>query len=446
MSINEIKSKKLYKEFLIEIPFEDIDEEINSKIKKLIPTVSIPGFRKGKAPLNIVKKKYEDTVLNEVIQSVVSSKTNDLIKEKNFNLFRQPKIEVKNFEKNETTKVELKIDLQPEIKLKDFKELKLNKYEIKLSKKDIDLQFENFIKSQKNFKKITKNRSIKKNDRVILNLNTTNQEVPKYLKSQKNLPVDTGSKYEIISGINKELISKFKEGEKKDVILDLSKETKIKNLNKVKFEVEIVSIEEKVNFEITDDFLNKNGFKNVEELKKYITKNAEQQFQQGIIQIEKKQMMDLLDKQYNFDLPEGILEEDFNEIWKRLEEAKKTGNLDEDDKSLSEKELKNRYEKISERRVKLAVLLQVIANSEKISISQEELSKGIMEYASKYPGQENQIMDYLKKNPNSLESIRGPLLEQKIINTISSKATIKDNKINEEQYKKLEEQTFNIIK
>ena len=162
MSINEIKSKKLYKEFLIEIPFEEIDQEINSKIKKLIPTVSIPGFRKGKAPLDIVKKKYEDTVLNEVIQSVVSSKTNDLIKEKNFNLFRQPKIEVKNFEKNETTKVELKIDLQPEIKLKDFKELKLNKYEIKLSKKDIDLQFENFIKSQKNFKKITKNRSIKK--------------------------------------------------------------------------------------------------------------------------------------------------------------------------------------------------------------------------------------------------------------------------------------------
>ena len=57
MSINEIKSKKLYKEFLIEIPFEEIDEEINSKIKKLIPTVSIPGFRKGKAPLDIVKKK-----------------------------------------------------------------------------------------------------------------------------------------------------------------------------------------------------------------------------------------------------------------------------------------------------------------------------------------------------------------------------------------------------
>ena len=99
MNIKEIKSKKLYKEYSLEIPFEDIDKEINEKINNLIPTVSIPGFRKGKAPLSIVKKKYEDSVLNEVIQNVVSSKTNDLIKEKKLNLFRQPKINLKQFEK-----------------------------------------------------------------------------------------------------------------------------------------------------------------------------------------------------------------------------------------------------------------------------------------------------------------------------------------------------------
>ncbi len=153
-------------------------------------------------------------------------------------------------------------------------------------------------------------------------------------------------------------------------------------------------------------------------------------------------MMDLLDKQYNFDLPEGILSEDFNEIWQRLMQAKKAGTLDKDDKSLTDSELKKRYEKISERRVKLGVLLQHISKQEKIEISEEELSRGIMEYSSQYPGQEKQIMEYLKKNPSSVESIRGPLLEQKILDTIISKSTIVNKKINADQYKKLEEETI----
>ena len=96
------------------------------------------------------------------------------------------------------------------------------------------------------------------------------------------------------------------------------------------------------------------------------------------------------------------------------------------------------------RRVKLAVLLQFIAKEEKITISEEELSRGIMQYSSQYPGQEKQIMEYLKKNPSSVESIKGPLLEEKIINSIVSKASVTNKKIDDVQYKKLEEQVFDI--
>ena len=446
MNIKEIKSKKLYKEYSLEIPFEDIDKEINEKINNLIPTVSIPGFRKGKAPLSIVKKKYEDSVLNEVIQNVVSSKTNDLIKEKKLNLFRQPKIDLKQFEKNKPTQIEIKIDLQPEIKLKDFKEIKLNKYEINLSKKNLDDQYKKFIDSQKSFKKIENNRKILKDDRVLINFKTTNETIPEYLRSQTNMPIDTGLEQELLPGINKQLISKLKEGDKKNITFDLSKLLQNEKLNKIDYEIEVVSIEEKVKFEINKEYLEKNGFKSEDDLKKLLKENSSQQYNQGIKQIEKKQLMDLLNEQYNFDLPEGVLEEDFNEIWQRLEDAKKNGNLDEDDKALSEQELRKRYKKISERRVKLGVLLQYIAKEQKITVSEQELSQGIMQYSSQYPGQEKQIMEYLKKNPTSVESIRGPILEQKIIDSISSMANLSKKSINDEQYKKLEEETFNIKK
>ena len=444
MNVKELKSKKLYKEYSIIIPSEDIDKEVNQKISNLIPTITIPGFRKGKAPLSIVKKKYEDSVLNEVIQNVVTTQTNDLIKNKKLNIFRQPKIDLKKFEKNQPIEIQIKIDLQPEIKLNDFKKIKLNNYEISLSKKNLEDQYKTFLDSQKSYKKIIKNRLIKKSDRVIINFNTSDNNVPNYLKLQKNLPVETDIDQELLPGINNALIAKCKEGDKKNIAIDLSKNLKNKELKKVMYEIEIISIEEKVKFQMTEDYLKSNGFKNENELKNFLKKNTTDRFNEGLKQIEKKQLMDLLNQEYNFDLPEGILEEDFNQIWNRIEHAKKNKSLDDDDKSLTLDQLKKRYKKISERRVKLGVLLQFIGNKEKIAVSEDELNKGIIQYTSQYPGQEKQIIEYIRKNPSTVESIKGPLLEEKIINNIKSKVARITKKIDSDQYKKLEDEVFDI--
>ena len=88
--------------------------------------------------------------------------------------------------------------------------------------------------------------------------------------------------------------------------------------------------------------------------------------------------------------------------------------------------------------------MQYIAKEKNISVSEDELNKGIMDYATRYPGQEKQIIEYLQKNPSSIESIKAPLLEQKIINSIISESTIKNKKLDKKQYKKLEEETFDI--
>ena len=444
MDLKEVKSKKLFKEYSLIVPYEDFDKEINHKIEKIIPNVSLPGFRKGKAPLNIVKKKYEESVFNEVIQSLINLKTADIIKEKKFDLFRQPKIDLKKFEKNQPLEFELKFDLQPEIKLQDFKKIKLTKYEIKFSKKDLDDQYKLFISNQKNFSRIKKNRFAKKGDKITINFKTDNQDVPEYLRSQNNLPIDTDLEQEILPDLNKEIISKLKEGDTKKINIDLSALLKNEKLKKIIYDISIVSIEERIKFEVSKEYLEQNGFKSEEDLKDVLKNNTIRQYEQGVKEIEKKQLMDLLNKTYKFDLPEGVLEEDFEEIWQRLENAKKNNTMDPDDKVLSDDKLKNRYKKISERRVRLAVLLQFIAKEFKITISQEELNLGIKQYASQYPGQEKGILEYINKNPNSIESIRGPLLEQKIIDNIISKADINKKSINDEQYKKLEQETFDI--
>ena len=445
MITKELKSTKLYKEYSLEIPYEEIDIEVDNKINEILPTVNIPGFRKGKAPLNIVKKKYEDNVLNEVIQKVIDTNTKKLIDEKKFSLFRAPKVELSNYEKNKPITINLKFDLKPEIKLKDFKDLKINRYEINLDKKAEENQFKSYIDSQKNFKKIQSSRQVKNSDKVIVNFISSQEDLPEYLKSQKNFPIDLGFDDGILPGLNKELIKrKVKVGDKIDLEINLSKILKDDKFKKTTFYFEIISIEEKIKFELTKEFLDKNGFKTEKDLKDFLVSNLKNQYEQGIIQIEKKELMDLLDSNYEFELPDGVLEDDFNQIWKRLEQAKKDGSLDEDDKLLKDDDLKKRYKKISERRVKLGLLMQHIASEEKVVISEEETNKGILEYTRQYPGQEKQIMEYFEKNPSSLDTIRAPLIEQKVIDSIISKSKTNVIKLNEDEYKKLETKTFDI--
>ena len=445
MSIKEIKSGTLYKEYSLEIPYEEINEIIDSKIQELLPTVSLPGFRKGKAPLSIVRKKYENNVLSEAVENLVQSKTKDLLEKKNLKPFTQPKIDLKKYEKNEPIEVEIKIDLEPKIKLKDFKSFVVNKYEIDLDKSLIEENYKEFLKSQKKYSKIINNREIIVSDKVFVNLTTNDLSAPDYLKLQKNLPIIIDSEYQVLPEIGSRILEKkLKKGNKDNLLLDVSKSLKLDKEKLIPFDVEIIEIEELTPFVVDKEFLDKSGFKDEKDLKNNLEKNFKSQYENGLKQIEKKELMDTLDKEHKFDLPQGILDQELKDIWHRLEHAKKDGSLDEDDKKLNDEELKKRYEKISKRRVKLALLLQFISKQNNISVDEKELSNGMMQYSSQYPGQEKEIIEYFKKNPSAIETIRGPILEEKVIKSIMSDANIKKIKVTKDEYEKLEKKVFDV--
>ncbi len=445
MSIKELKSGTLYKEYLLEIPYDEINHIIDSKIKEIQPTVSIPGFRKGKAPVNIVRKKYENNVLSEAIEKLVQSKTKDLLDQKKLKPFTQPKIDLKKYKKDEPLEIEIKIDLEPEIKLKDFKDLNLNKYEINLEKSLTDDNYKNFIKNQKKYSEIKSSREIKKTDKVIINLSSQSELVPEFLKQQSSLPLIIDSDYQVLPNIGSKILEKkLKKGDITTLSLDISKAINSNEEKFIDFQIEIIKIEESVQFAVDKNFLDKNGFKSEKELKENIEKNFKSQYEKGLRQIEKKQLMDMLDKEHDFDLPQGILDQEFSDIWHRIEHAKKDGKLDDDDKKLSDEKLKKRYQSISKRRVKLAILLQFIAKEKNIFVDEKELSNGMMQYASQYPGQEKQIIEYFKKNPSAIETIRGPILEEKVIELIISNVKLIHTKVSKKDYEKLEKKTFDI--
>ena len=184
---------------------------------------------------------------------------------------------------------------------------------------------------------------------------------------------------------------------------------------------------------------------------------AENSFDYYVLEISSFQLDDIIDFKPNIALITNLIEDhldrynyDFaNYIDSKLRITMNQENADNllyniDDKLLKDDDLKKRYKKISERRVKLGLLMQHIASEEKVVVSEEEINKGILEYTRQYPGQEKQIMEYFEKNPSSLDTIRAPLIEQKVIDSIISKSKTNVIKLSEDEYKKLEVKTFNI--
>ena len=192
----------------VEVDQETFENAIEAAFRKIAKEVRVPGFRKGKAPLNLVKKKYENDILQEVINTVIQEKLKNLLDEKSIKPLRMPKIAVTKYEKNKILEFNIKIDLPPEFDLYDFTKLELNDYEVKLTKKDIDENYDKFVKSQIHYHSINENREVKKNDQIIISIKSEDEEVPEILRKENKIPVNIGSENQYIPELDKILLEK----------------------------------------------------------------------------------------------------------------------------------------------------------------------------------------------------------------------------------------------
>ena len=447
MNIKQINSKKLFKEYVINIPYAEIEKLIDNKINEIIPTVTISGFRQGKAPFNIVKKKYENNVLSEIIEKIVQSKTKELLDEKKLKPFRQPKVNILKYNKNEPLELNVKIDIKPEFEIAPFKKINVTKFKISIDEKIFEKNYNEYTKSLITYSTLKNERAVKSGDKIYIDFDSKDKSLPDFLQNKKNFPIITNSDYQILPDLSKKIINnKMKLNDEKIIKFDLSEALKDKNKKEVEFSIKLISIEESADFKITKEFLEKNNCKSEKEFKTKINKDLEFQYENQLKEIEKKQLMDILEKNNNFDIPEGIFDEEFGLIWKQVQDAKKNNQLDKDDLKLNEKKLENRYQEIARRRVKLAIIMQKIAEEYSIQVSEKDLTDGLINYASQYPGQEKQIFEYFKNNPSQIERIRGPIFEKKIMDHIMTKTNKKEKNISIDDFKKLQEETFSFNK
>ncbi|MBR6356468.1 MAG: trigger factor [Alphaproteobacteria bacterium] len=429
MKFEEIKSKGLNKKYKVTIAAADFAAAVDKKLEKVSQDVKMPGFRAGHAPKNIIAQKYRPSVLGEVLDDMVRDAVNDVIAQNKLRPAAQPDIKLDKFEDGKDIEFTMETEILPEIELGDFSKISLKKYMAKVPAEDVEKAVQQMASMRRNTNKVEKARAAKKGDVVVIDFVGSIDGVEFNGGKGNDYPLELGSN-SFIPGYEDQLIG-HKVGETVDVKTSFPENYHAKDLagKEALFVTTIKELREYTPIEVNDDFAKSVGAKDLADLKSNIEKRILEDYEMASHLKLKRELLDALDKEYKFEIPQKLVDAEYEAIEKQYQNAKANNRLDESDKNRDEKDILAEYKDIALRRVKLGLLLSEISNKENITLTADDLNKAIMNEAKKYPGQEKMVFDYYVRNKEAVEALRAPAFEEKIIDYIISKAKVADTEV-----------------
>jgi len=447
MAITQTLSDGLKREFEVVITDNEINKLVNVKLENIAKEVNLPGFRPGKVPISVVKNRFGKQILGEVVRESVDSLTKETIEKNNLIPSSQPKVEIVSFEEGQDLKAKLSVEIMPEIEIPDLSKLDITKPVVKVSEKEIDEAVEKIARENIGTKTVTEKRPAKTGDTVVIDFLGKIDDVPFEGGEAKGHNLKLGSN-SFIPGFEDGLVG-CSIGKKVNINVTFPEDYQASNLagKNAVFETTINEIKEDNDLLINDDFAKNLGMEDLNALKKAVSEQMNKQHDIASRDKSKRQILDLLADAVSFELPETLEKEEYNSICKAMNPNAKPEKMDasnEDapepqvDEGMSDEEKIDASE-IAQRRVRLGLLLSEIGRKNNIKVEEEDTRKAMMQEIQKYPGQEKQVMDYFKNNPEAQQQLSGPIFEDKIIDFILELANVKEKTVSVEELYKTDE-------
>ena len=433
MQVTEVKSEGLRREFNISVPASDIAETMDARLKEVAKTIKMPGFRPGKVPVSLVRQRYGESLRGEILEKTVNESSSTAITERDLRPASQPKIEVKSFEEGGDLEYSIEIDIIPEITPCDFSKIKLEQLTVAVEEKEIDEAIERLASMQKSSKPISGSRKSKTGD--VLSIDFAGKV------DGELFPGGTAEDYELelgsnsfIPGFEDQLVG-FKAGDKVEVNVKFPDEYGAEELagKDAVFDVTVKEIRESVPSEVDDELAKKFGKETLAELRTAVTEDRQREFGDLTRMRLKRNLLDELAAQHDFDIPQGMVDDEYNSIWAQYEQQRDAEELDDEDKDKSEDEHKADFREIAERRVSLGLLLSEVGRVNNIQVGQDEINQRLFQEAQKYPGQEQQVLEFYRGNQQAMESVTAPVYEDKVIDFILELAQLEPRTVTMEE-------------
>jgi len=439
MQVTQTNTDGLKREFKIVISAQQVQSQVNDRLRELGDQVKLPGFRPGKVPLALLKQRYEQSVRGEVLERAVHDSQHKLLDEHKIRPAGQPKIDNVKFEDGSDLEFSVELEVIPEITPIDFKTVSLEKVTIEVPESAVTESLERIAKRQRQSAPIEGDRAAANGDVVVIDFVGRVDGVEFQGGKAEGQYLELGSGM-FIPGFEDQLVG-AKKGDKKLVKVTFPEDYGNAELagKAAEFDVTVNEIREMKDVPVDDELAKSLGLDDLDALKKSAREQIEKEYGSVARARTKRKLLDVLADKHEFALPEGLVEAEFAAIWQQIEQDMKADRLDEEDKGKSEETLKAEYRDIAKRRVKLGLLLSEVGRINNIQVPNEDLSRAVMAEARRYPGQEKQVIEYFQKTPEALNQLRAPIYEEKVVDFILDLAKLNERKVSPEDFAKEEE-------
>ncbi|MGH6943285.1 MAG: trigger factor [Geminicoccaceae bacterium] len=432
MQVTEVSAQGLRREYRVVVPAGEIEDRITKRLDELRQRVRMPGFRPGKVPVSLLRKQYGRSVLGEVVEQAVNQGSQKAISDHALRPALRPKVEVNSFDEGTDLEFTMAIEVLPEVPQVDLKAIELTRPVAEVTDQAVAEALARFAKRFDEYQAPAEPRRGQDGDRLIIDFKGEVDGAPFEGGSAEGFGLVLGSGM-MVPGFEEQLIG-VEVGDERAVEVTFPGDFPNEGLagKQAKFAVEVKEVQERKPAELNDDLAKGQGFEGLEALKKTMRESLERHHSAASRAKLKRSLLDHLAEHCKFDVPAGMVELEFDAIWKQVgEEMAHAGAGEAPDKS--EEALKEEYRQIAERRVRLGLILSDLGQRNDLKVEPHELNAAIMQQAQRYPGQERQVAEYFRKSPQAVEQLRAPLYEDKVVDFILQMASVGDQPVSVEE-------------
>ena len=439
MQVIETLAEGLKREIKVVIPAADMKARLDERLVDAKDKVRINGFRPGKVPLAHLKKMYGKSIMADLVNELVREKPTEILTSRNEKSATQPKISMTEDEAEAEKILAAETDFEftlayeviPAIELKANDGIKVTREVVEVTEDEVTEQILKVAESARTYE--TKKGKAADGDRVTMN----------YLGKVDGVAFDGGTAEDaelvlgsgrFIPGFEDQLVG-VKAGDEKTITVTFPTEYPAANLagKDATFDVTVKEVAGAGEVEINDELASKLGLESAEKLKEIVRGQIESQYTNVTRQKVKRQILDQLDEMYKFDTPAGLVDAEFDNIWRQINTDLEQSGKTFADEDTTEEEAREEYRKLAERRVRLGLVLSEIGEKAGVEVTEEEMQRALFQQLQQFPGQQKEILDFFRNTPGASASLRAPIFEEKVIDQLLSEISVTDKTVTKEE-------------
>ena len=462
MQVTETITDGLKREYTITVPAGDLEQEITRRLGEIGRQVRLPGFRPGKVPMQILRRRFGPSVRGEVLQSTLQASSAEAISERQLRPALPPKVDILSADEGADLEYKMAVEVLPEIPEPSFADLGIERLVVEVPDEEVDQAIERIAEQQRKSEAVE--RPAETGDILLVDTEGRigDQEIPGAGGKDRQIVLGAGSS---IPGFEDQLVGAAA-GDHRKVRVTFPADYAVADLagKEADFDVDVKEVRRRLPIAIDDELGQAVGLENLAELRQELRQQLQRDYDAASRLRLKRSLLDKLAEGHDFPVPPGMVDLEFDNIWGQYEARREVspavagvdaipaateeggvktvpaaageggadviptaaglGSADQSDEAA-----KAEYRKIAERRVRLGLLLAEVGRKNNITVTSDEVNQAITREARRHPGHERQVLDFYRQNPGTIDALRAPIFEDKVIDFIVELAKIGERKV-----------------